>query len=268
MKIDLLLNISLFYSQGKIRMSKYYAVKNGKEGPKIYDNWNDCQRNVGGFSGAVHKSFRTLGEASAFLGLSSPIMTPITIAPTAPTATTATTPPITTTTPITTTAAAAGITVNTTNTNNPIDKYDRIIVYTDGSCTNLATDRAKAGSGIYFPQLGWEISLPVPGIQTHNRGELYAVIRALELIVELRQAVTCEAHSGGPKGAEMPVEIHIDATYVMNNIESNNKANLDLWVQLHSLLGQVKVIWVKELAHSGVYGNDRADALAKAIAFS
>jgi len=211
-------------------MSKYYAVKSGKEGPKIYDNWPDCKRNVDGFSGATYKAFRTLAEAGAFanLGTSENYVG----------------------------NSNLDVTVkNTTKINdNPITKYDRIIVFTDGSCTNLATEQALAGSGIYFPQLGWEFSLPVPGIQTHNRGELYAVIRALELILELKPIV--------------PVEIHIDATYVMDNIESNNKKNLDLWNRLHPLLAKVKVIWVKEAAHTGVHGNDRADALAKAITFA
>jgi ribonuclease HI len=46
---------------------KYYSVKKGfKVG--IYDNWNDCKKQVTGFKGAVYKSFPTLEEAQKFLG--------------------------------------------------------------------------------------------------------------------------------------------------------------------------------------------------------
>ena len=45
---------------------KYYAVKNGRT-PGIYTDWDSCQKEVIGFSGAVFKSFLTLEEAKAFL---------------------------------------------------------------------------------------------------------------------------------------------------------------------------------------------------------
>ena len=51
--------------------SKYYAVKKGKV-PGIYHSWAECKKMVDGFSGPVYKSFRTLGEAEAFMGESVP----------------------------------------------------------------------------------------------------------------------------------------------------------------------------------------------------
>lgn len=48
-------------------MSKqYYAVKAGRT-PGIYLNWNDCKRQVEGFSGAVFRKFENPAEAIAFL---------------------------------------------------------------------------------------------------------------------------------------------------------------------------------------------------------
>lgn len=47
-------------------MKKYYAVKIGRT-PGIYTSWNDCQKEVISFSGAVYKSFQTLSEAQDFL---------------------------------------------------------------------------------------------------------------------------------------------------------------------------------------------------------
>lgn len=45
---------------------KYYAVKVGKS-VGIYNNWEDCKKQVTGFSGAIYKSFPTLEEAKNYL---------------------------------------------------------------------------------------------------------------------------------------------------------------------------------------------------------
>ena len=47
---------------------KYYAVKIGKV-PGIYMSWDECRENVSGFSGAEYKSFGTIEEARAYLGM-------------------------------------------------------------------------------------------------------------------------------------------------------------------------------------------------------
>lgn len=46
---------------------KFYAVKKGfKIG--IFENWDDCKKQINGFSGAIYKSFKTFDEAKNFLG--------------------------------------------------------------------------------------------------------------------------------------------------------------------------------------------------------
>lgn len=45
---------------------KIYAVRNGRV-PGIYTSWEDCQKQVSGFSGAVFKGFATQDEAITFL---------------------------------------------------------------------------------------------------------------------------------------------------------------------------------------------------------
>lgn len=45
---------------------KYYAVKNGRE-KGIYHSWDECKKQVDGYSGAVYKSFSSLEEANAYL---------------------------------------------------------------------------------------------------------------------------------------------------------------------------------------------------------
>lgn len=46
---------------------KFYAVKKGLT-PGIYRTWDECKRQVDGFSGAVYKSFRTEREALEYIG--------------------------------------------------------------------------------------------------------------------------------------------------------------------------------------------------------
>lgn len=47
----------------------FYAVKKGVC-PGIYKSWEECQRNVTGFSGAEFKGFKTLEEAEEYMGSS------------------------------------------------------------------------------------------------------------------------------------------------------------------------------------------------------
>lgn len=45
---------------------KYYAVKVGKS-TGIFNNWEDCKKQVAGFSGAIYKSFQSLDKAKEYL---------------------------------------------------------------------------------------------------------------------------------------------------------------------------------------------------------
>ncbi|KAG1908486.1 uncharacterized protein F5891DRAFT_16295 [Suillus fuscotomentosus] len=51
---------------------KYYAVRVGREGPRIYDSWAECNANVSRWPGAVHKSFRSHTAAEEWLALTGP----------------------------------------------------------------------------------------------------------------------------------------------------------------------------------------------------
>lgn len=46
---------------------KYYAVRAGLDGPKIYESWVDCQKAVKGFKGAQFKSFTDENEAKLYI---------------------------------------------------------------------------------------------------------------------------------------------------------------------------------------------------------
>lgn len=45
---------------------KYYAVRKGKS-TGIYENWDECKKQVMGYSGAIYKSFPSLEEAKEFM---------------------------------------------------------------------------------------------------------------------------------------------------------------------------------------------------------
>lgn len=47
-------------------MSKYYAVKNGRQ-TGIYNSWSECEAQVKGFKGALYKSFSSLEDAHTYL---------------------------------------------------------------------------------------------------------------------------------------------------------------------------------------------------------
>ncbi|KAI6045155.1 hypothetical protein EDC04DRAFT_206462 [Pisolithus marmoratus] len=42
---------------------KYYAVREGREGPKIYDTWSECHANVSRWPHAEYKSFPSREDA-------------------------------------------------------------------------------------------------------------------------------------------------------------------------------------------------------------
>lgn len=46
---------------------KYYAVRTGRK-TGIFTSWDECKKQVSGYSGAEYKSFATKKEAEAFLG--------------------------------------------------------------------------------------------------------------------------------------------------------------------------------------------------------
>ena len=46
---------------------KYYAVKAGRK-KGIYETWDECRKQVDGYSGASYKSFKTITEAYEYMG--------------------------------------------------------------------------------------------------------------------------------------------------------------------------------------------------------
>lgn len=157
-----------------------------------------------------------------------------------------------------------------------------INVYTDGACKgNQLKKGAIAGVGVWFGENDERnISEPLKGdLQTNNRAELTALIRAIEIYYGDDDNAKRETRESSKKQKLTQLVLHTDSKYCKDGIESwiknwkkNNwktssrkpVKNKDLWQRLDSLidLRNVKFEWVK--GHAGIKGNDEADKLAVA----
>ncbi|MCQ4239695.1 ribonuclease H family protein [Stutzerimonas stutzeri] len=138
-------------------------------------------------------------------------------------------------------------------------------IYTDGACINNGKADARAGWGAVLRNPEGdvlEIAGPVPESQpqTNGRAELLALVEALERCAK-----------------PAPIILYTDSQYIANacngwlpdwkargwrKADKKPPEHLDLWQRLDQQLQakDVSVCWVK--AHSGMLGNERADALA------
>ncbi|KAI0317991.1 hypothetical protein OF83DRAFT_71950 [Amylostereum chailletii] len=46
---------------------RYHAVRVGRQGPRIYDTWDECEENTSRFPGALHRGFMSLSDAQDWL---------------------------------------------------------------------------------------------------------------------------------------------------------------------------------------------------------
>jgi len=235
-------------------MGKFYAVRIGKEGPKIYSDWESCKQQVLGYSGAVYKSFPTLFEAQNFISESSTQATALSVS----------------TDPSDTNSQTIGLypyqflriqenfdtqQLPTISGNQSfLDKIFQITpicMYTDGSASPVTQ---KAGAGIYFPQINFGLSVNVPGNQTNNRGEFWSVIYGLEYV---------QAHFRAANLPPVEIIVYSDSELTINVFVNTAVKNLDLVALIQQQKKFYPFRFVKVLAHSGDINNDRADVLAK-----
>ncbi|KAF5344711.1 hypothetical protein D9758_015267 [Tetrapyrgos nigripes] len=131
-------------------------------------------------------------------------------------------------------------------------------VYTDGACMHPGHSNATAGSGVFFGHGNLlNCTKCVPGSQTNNQAELYAVLTALQL-----STPNCS------------LLIHTNSEYLINSLtywalvcakcgwsvpHGDLLKNIVLWIASQS----APVQFVKVKAHLGNDHNDNADQLAK-----
>lgn len=120
------------------------------------------------------------------------------------------------------------------------------VCYCDGGAKNNGKPDAKAGAGVYFgPDHQLNMSAPVPGLQTNNRAEVWALILAL-------------------RATQGPIEIRSDSKWAICCTTKVWKAtkNLDLMQIIWELCANRSVTFTHIKGHSGEPGNEAADALA------
>ncbi|RXW12563.1 hypothetical protein EST38_g13290 [Candolleomyces aberdarensis] len=135
---------------------------------------------------------------------------------------------------------------------------DEIQVYVDGSCFDNGGREAQAGAGVYFGTGNRKnLAVRTPDSQTNNRGEVYAILRAL---------LASNRHKS--------LVINSDSEYAINMLTTWGpaKAALGWKVTNGDILSDIawllksrpaSVLFRKVKAHSGNAHNDAADALAK-----
>ena len=133
-------------------------------------------------------------------------------------------------------------------------------VYTDGSCIGDGTENARAGSGVFWGQGSHKnLAVRVPGKQTNNRGEIFAILMAL------RQSMAQPRRT---------LKIFTDSVYAIKSLVDWAPANAEkgwkiengdiirdvvMLIKLHH--GLVSLVQIK--GHSNNKHNDAADKLAK-----
>ncbi|TPX57089.1 hypothetical protein SpCBS45565_g08270 [Spizellomyces sp. 'palustris'] len=265
----------------KTARKSFYAVRSGRV-PGIYSTWDECKSQVDGFPKSRFKGFKTRQEAEAFMGGVVNVGTSTGGACTVPVTriqqgmlnglkdggleskrkspSTVVSPTVISPTQF------MGVSVPSPLTGqcNALDTLPVLPIYTDGSCLSNGSERARAGYGIYFgPSHPFNTSARLPGpIQTNNRAELLAVIRAIEIAPP-----------------NMHLVVHSDSMYMKQGIEQwmtgwkkrrwktfkgTDVLNKDLWVRLEEARegyrGRVTLKYVR--GHAGVLGNEQADRLA------
>lgn len=153
---------------------------------------------------------------------------------------------------------------------------ERLDVWTDGACINNGKKGCVAGIGVYFGDgnsMNMSELLPFK-MHSNQKAEIYAIIRALEKIDEEIIDYDDELNE---------IYIYTDSKYVINSIndwiyrwmkngwlkvDGSKVKNRKLLLMLYNKIIYfedmgISVILVYVRGHSGNYGNEFADRLAK-----
>lgn len=238
----------------KSKKKAYYAVYRGRK-PGVYTSWPECEAQVNGFPGAIHKGFSTMAEAEQFrrngrlqIG----------------------------TTTVHLKEQAKRTVQLTKDISDTVDRSVKVFeewtppnttppvkVFTDGSSRGNGKIGSRAGVGVFFGENDpRNVSERLVGRQTNQRAELTAAIRALESV-----------------DSKENLEIYTDSLYTINCVTIWYSAwerrgfvttarkeveNVDLIKRLKELMdgreGYVKFLHVR--GHQGIHGNEMADLLA------
>jgi len=270
-----------------ILMSKFYAVARGRN-TGVFRSWEECVRQVEGYSGALHRSFKTHAAAMSFLQSAVQAPKPAGHAPRRELAINF--------------KSRRGVKKETMEALLPTDEEHEdfkrrfelsddtaklgegddiphltaeqmesllqatgtqwVEIFTDGACLGNGKDNASAGVGVWFGENdARNISEKLKGNQTNQRAELMAIIRALEatdpsadVIIKSDSAYAIKCVTEWLPG------------WRSSNFKNGKVVNMDLILRLDEIVKarEGAVLFEEVDAHSGIYGNESADKLAKA----
>ena len=209
-------------------MAKYYSVFKGKSGvPKILTSWDECKKEVIGFSGAIYKSFKTLDEAKEFILINT-----------------------------------TGSNAKAKESSSKLEKEESFIadegltVYVDGSFSvekknfSYGLVAIEDGKVIYEDNgVGFdEKAIPLRNVS----GEVLGAMKAVEYAINNNhKMVTIVFDYQG-------IESWALGTWKRNNEITSNYHNF-----MKEKMKDIKILFKKVKGHSGDKFNDRVDALAK-----
>jgi ribonuclease HI len=168
----------------------FYAVHKGKQ-RGIYTDWNECKKHIFGVRHPVFKKFNTKEEAEHFLIHGFGTKTNQSMADTLG-------------------VVVGGVEAVGGDAENNIDNDTHIIhAFTDGSLIRKKSKNGETkllcGYGIYIPAYGLMDELRYAGTirdnKTNNRGELKAIIEALNYILDFIDKVTGGVDGDGGDGS-------------------------------------------------------------------
>lgn len=215
---------------------KYYAVQTGRT-TGVFDNWSDAQDATKGYSGAVHKSFSTPGEAYAFANSGS-------------------------------SSDGGGSRASTSLASDHYSSRSTDIVYTDGSSRGNGRSGATGGYGVYYGE-GDERNYSgrlIGPVQTNQRAELTGLDHALRNAQQSNRDITIYTDSEYSRNAVTKWGDNWDRNgYKTAN--GGDVANRDLIQSARRRIDDLKsrninVKIERVPGHSGNPGNDAADRLA------
>lgn len=238
----------------------YYAVAKGKK-PGIYKTWPECEAQVKGFPGATYKKFSDEAAANDFYKLySQPKQSNIAAKPDAGVDDDYDEQPRSTKR-IRRDAHVTPGAPSSSRSKLPIS------VYCDGAATGNGKVGAAAGWGVWFADEGplseLNESKRLPGkVQTNNRAELMAIIRAIQLAPSDEELVI---HSDSQYSIQaMTAWQHGWRKNAWKRSNGEDVQNRDLIRRLEREMRGRKVRPVLKYVkgHAGHHGNEMADRLA------
>jgi len=144
-----------------------------------------------------------------------------------------------------------------------VSDHNRIVVWTDGSCKHNGTYKAHAGIGVHWNDEYKNLSEHLPGeLQSNNRAEIYAVIRALETCPDQKKTLDVITDS------EYVINAHQKwiPRWIKNDWQRKTEPvkNRDLLERMeHLIKTRGNVVFTHVPSHSNIHENEKADQLAR-----